>query len=223
MKMKKYSKEEAIEIVVSCAEAYSRELLNKSLLLVCQDKHNQVGFMEFFFYDRNFLHLTGLKPKRRSSKDNNGDESQNSKDFFYNCLSHTVSPEDFEFAPDGTTQLKLGILPHLVCKNLSANMIGDYSSARPKLYTEKLAGGTKGCMGFLIDGVTNRYVPNTVLNEDIRNIVGNWARVILVYRKEITEERYSEITYAAKKTEWDKITFPEQYQYLPKPQFVGQK
>ena len=95
--MKKYSKEEAIEIVVSCAEAYSRELLNKSLLLVCQDKHNQVGFMEFFFYDRNFLHLTGLKPKRRSSKDNNGDESQNSKDFFYNCLSHTVSPENFEF------------------------------------------------------------------------------------------------------------------------------
>lgn len=92
--MKKYSKEEAIEIVVSCAEAYSRELLNKSLLFVCQD---------------------------------------------------------------------------------------------------------------------------------IRNIVGNWARVILVYRKEITEERYSEITYAAKKTEWDKITFPEQYQYLPKPQFVGQK
>lgn len=219
--MRKYTKAEAIEIVVSCAETYSRELLNKSLLFVCQDKHNRVMCMEFFFYDRNFLHLTGLKMKKRTSKEKNSGESQSSKDFFYNCLSHTVSPDDFEFSPDGTTPLKLGILPHLVSKNLSANIIGDFSSPRPKLYTEKLAGGTKGCMGFLVDGVSNQYVPNTVLNEDIRNIVSDWARVIIVYRKEISEERYSEITYAAKKIDWDKIAFPEAYTYLPKPLLIG--
>lgn len=221
--MRKYTKAEAIEIVVSCAETYSRELLDQSLLFVCQDKHKRVSCIEFFFYDRNFLHLTGLKPKRRSSKENSGDESQSAKDFFYNCLSHKVSPNDFDFAPDGTTPMKLGILPYLVSKNLSAKIIGNFYSLRPKLYTEKLAGGSKGCMGFLIDDVTKNYVPNTVLNEDIRNNVSEWARVIIVYRKAISEERYTEITYAARKVDWDHVVFPEQYAYLPKPQLVCQK
>lgn len=215
--MKKYSKAEAIKIVVSCAQAYSTELLNRSLLFVCQDKHKHISFIEFFFYDRNFLHLTGLKLKKKATEEAGGGDMQSAGDFFANCLAHRISPEDFEFAPDGTTALKLGILPFLVTKNLSANIVGNFSSLRPKLYTEKLAGGNKGCMGFCIDAITSNYVPNTVLNEDIRDNVDEWARVIAVYRKENSQEKYTEITYLAKKVDWDSIIFPERYSDLPKP------
>lgn len=220
--MKNYTKAEAIEIVVSCAEKYARELLNQSLLFVCEDKHKRITCMEFFFYDRNFLHLTGLKLKRRSSGDNHGQDAQSAKDFFFNCLSHAVSPDDFEFAADGTTPLKLSILPHLVSKNLSAKIVGDFYSLRPKLYTEKLAGGNKGCMGFRVDALTNNYVPNTVLHEDIRDNVRDWARVIAVYRKAASGEKYGEITYLAKKIDWDDLVLPEQYTYLPRPQAAAQ-
>lgn len=212
--MEKYTKEEAIEIVVACAEKYSRELLGKSLLFLCQDKSKKISCIEFFFYDRNFLHLTGLKLKERVCKEDNHVETQNAKDFFFNCLSHKVSPNDFEFAADGTTPLKLKVLPYLISKNLSAKIVGNFYSLRPKLYTEKLAGGSKGCMGFRIDCVTKNYVPNTVLNEDIRDNVNDWARVIAVYRKEISEDKYNEITYLAKKIDWDSIIYPTEYEYL---------
>lgn len=216
--MKQYTKAEAIEIVVSCAEKYSAELLDRSLLFVCQNQHKKITCIEVFFYDRNFLHLTGLKLKKRARKDSNGDSAQNAKDFFENCLSHTVSPKDFDFAADGTTPLKLEILPYLISKNLSAKTVGDFYSLRPRLYTEKLAGSNKGCMGFRTDDITNNYVPNTVLNEDIKYNVRDWARVIAVYRKGCCDDKYSEITYLAKNVDWDSATFPEEYSYLPKPQ-----
>lgn len=215
--MEKYTKSQAIEIVVSCAQKYSDELLNKSLLMVCQDKHKRVSFVEFFFYDRNFLHLTGLKLKDRAGRTESIENAKNAKDFFANCLSHTLSPDDFEFAADGTTQLKLSILPSLICKNLAAKTVGDFYSLRPKLYTEKLAGGQNGCMGFRKDDSTNNYIPNTILKENIMDNVGDWARVIAVYRKSVSDDRYTEITYLAKKIDWDAITFPDQYSYLPKP------
>ena len=215
--MKKYTKGEAIKIVTSCARAYAAELLNRSLLFVCQDKHKRVSCIEFCFYDRNFLHLTGLKLRKREKETANGENLQSAGDFFANCLAHRVSPEDFDFAPDGTTALKLEVLPLLITKNLSANIVGNFSSLRPKLYTQKLAGGNKGCMGFCIDAISGSYVPNTVLNEDIRDNVDEWARVIAVYRKDITQEKYTEITYLAKKIDWTSISFPEQYSDLPKP------
>lgn len=205
-----YTKAEAIRIVTSCARVYEEELLNKSLLFVCQDKHKRISYYEFFFYDRNFLHLTGFKLVDNSAR--------SAKDFFYKCLSHKISQNDFNFSVDGTTHLKLTILPYLLKKNLSADTIGDFSSQRPKLYTEKLAGNTKGCIGFCTDDVTGNYTPNTILKEDIRDNIGKHTRVIIAYRKSINDDMYSEITYTAKKIEWDKILFSKEYSYLPKPE-----
>ena len=73
---------------------------------------------------------------------------------------------DFEFAKDGTTQLKLEVMPRLISKNLSATMICDYNSRNPKLVTDKLAGSTAACMEFVTTGPADRYVPNTVLKPE---------------------------------------------------------
>ena len=61
----------------------------------------------------------------------------NANQFFDLCVNRRLKENDFEFADDGTTQLKMQVLPKLVNKNLSAKMIGDYNNFYPKLYTEK--------------------------------------------------------------------------------------
>lgn len=216
--MGQYTKESAISIVVSCAEQYRDQLANRNLLFICQDKHKKVSAIEFSFDASNFLHLTGLKVKKRKyNSDEQIDDAISAKEFYEKCLAHRLSVKDFEFAKDGTTQLKLDVLPRLITKNLSATMIGDYNSRNPKLVTDKLAGGTVACMGFVPTGPADRYVPNTVLKVDIREYISNQVRVIAVYRKSMDDDTYSEPTYFGKKIDWDQIDFPEEYSYLPKP------
>lgn len=211
--MSRYTKEKAISIVVACAETYRDELENRTLLFICQDKHKNMTYQEVSFYGRNFLHLTGLKVRKGKP-----DDELSASNFYSKCLSHKLSPKDFEFSRDGTTFLKLDVLPALVTKNLSVRMIGDYNSAKPKLYTEKLAGNVKACMGFRADAQTGAYVPDTVLNEDIRNYISNQARVIAVLRTRKKATMFDEITYLAKGVDLSSIQFPAEYQYLAEVQ-----
>ena len=215
-----YTKEEAIRIVVHCAEKYRQELERKSLLFLCVDKHMAVSVYEFCFFGYNYQHLTGLKVKRNQKLETDEEKTETSEKeitaipFYEKCLEHKISPDDFEFAEDGTTMLKLDILPSLITKNLSASMIGDYNSNKPKLYTEKLAGGVKACMGFVSDSASGFYVPNTVLKEDIRDNVNNWLRIIAIFRKPVADKKYAEITYLAKKTDWARVCVPDRFGYL---------
>lgn len=117
-----------------------------------------------------------------------------------------------------TTEMKMRVLPSLMKKNLSAKMLGDYNMSQPKLYTDKIAGSLSACMGFVRDGGEGRFVPNTVLEGDIRTKVKTADRIIATYRKSRSEEQYSEIVFTAKKVEWEKIVLPEEYRYLALPQ-----
>lgn len=216
--MGQYTKAQAISIVVACAEQYRENLANKNLLFICQDKHKRISAIEFSFDASNFLHLTGLKVKKHKYNGNDADDAISAKDFYEKCLAYRLSVNDFEFAKDGTTQLKLEVLPRLISKNLSATMIGDYNSRNPKLVTDKLAGSTAACMGFVPTGPSHRYVPNTVLKVDIRDYISNQVRVIAVYRKPMDAEQYDEATYFAKKIDWEAVIYPEKYNYLPKPE-----
>lgn len=201
--MGSYSKEQAISIVVGCAEKYRDNLMNRSLLIAHSDKHKNLECIELTFDASNFMHLTGLKLNGITADD-----------FYDKCLSHRLSIDDFEFSNDGTTSLKLDVLPSVMTKKLSANMIGDYNSSNPKLYTEKLVGGEKACMGFVQSGARKRYVPNTLLKFDIRDISSNTRRIVAVFRKPRQQSNYEEITYRAKNFDWNAATLPGDYAYL---------
>ena len=222
--MGKYTKQEAISIVTSCAQKYHMELDGKTLLFLCQNKHKQLSTFEFSFDGNNFLHLTGLKVSRRIFTKDVAVNQQASLDvisaneFYQKCLSKKLSPNDFEFADDGTTFLKLDVLPYIVSKNLSANAVADYNSRQPKLHTEKLAGSMKACIGFVADEKSGHYVPNTVLKEDIRDISTNSVRVLAVYRKQRNDAFYAELTYKAKKVDWTSVTLPENLNYIVLPE-----
>jgi hypothetical protein len=211
--MKKYTKEEAIAVVVQCAEKYRDELDGRNLLFLCMDKHKKTSAIEFSFHGSNYLHLTGLKPGRGEVDD--VDPALHANDFYKKCLEHQLSPSDFAFAEDGTTHLKLELLPGILCKNLNASMIGDYNSSKPRLVTEKLVGGVHACMGFVLDKKRTEYVPNTVLKEDIRDLItSDSVRVIAVYRKSASDKRYEELTYRAKKVDWSAVQYPDDLAYL---------
>ena len=72
-------------------------------------------------------------------------------------------------------------------------------------------------MGFVRNGGEGRYVPNTVLEGDIRAKVVKADRILLTYRKNRSENQYTELVFSAKKVDWSTIELPEGYQYLPLP------
>lgn len=205
-------KSEALKILFRCAEQYKKNLDNRNLLLICANNSmNKIIAVETQFEPKNFLHLTGVKFQ---------EGKRLSPDTFYTwCLTKRLSLNDFELAEDGTTEQKLSVLlPIVLSASLSANMIGDYNARRPALFTEKLVGGVRACVGFVYDRSRECYVPNTVLNIDMRDNITNRLRIIVTYRKNREDEQFSEVVYKAKKIDWSKIKFPQEYEYLPKPE-----
>ncbi|MGN1193889.1 MAG: PBECR4 domain-containing protein [Acutalibacteraceae bacterium] len=211
--MAHYTKEKAIAVVTSCAKKYKENLADKSLLFLCMDKHKNVSHIEFTFDASNFLHLTGLKMVTVRN-DNGNDYKLTATQFYNKCLDGKLSTKEFDFASDGTTALKLDVLPYVMDKRMSASMVGDYNSMNPRLYTEKLVGGVKACVGFVTADNSGRYVPNTVLKVDIRDYAENMVRVIAVFRKGKSQEYYSEMIYKVKNVDWKSIELPSELAYL---------
>lgn len=115
-----YTKKDAVRIVVGCAKKYEQELADKKLLLVCSDKHHKISCVELAFYKRNYLHLTGLKLHNRYVKEETETSAEqgviSAEDFYTRCLAGRLSVEDFDFASDGTTSMKLDVLPFVITK-----------------------------------------------------------------------------------------------------------
>ena len=180
-------KEAAIKIITSCAKSYKNNLENKNLLFIFGDLQTPEYF-EASFLPRNFLHLTGIKLVEG--------RIVSSKDFYDRCLNGKLSPDDFYMAQNGTTDMKLSVLPQLMNLHLCAKMVGDYDNTL--LYTEKIVGNIFACVGFIHEN--GYYIPNTALREDIRDItISPQKRVLAIFRKDIKQKLYETICYTAKK------------------------
>lgn len=183
-------KEDAIKIITKCASDYQSCLSNKNILFVYGTLQNP-NYLEATFLARHFLHLTGLEI--------NKNRISSSTDFYKRALNNRLSPHDFSFPKNGTAELKLMILPSLMKIHRSAKMIGDYNFVKPILYTKKLVGNITACLGFVKDEDIEYYIPNTVLQEDIRDITQKpQQRILAVLRKDIIQENYEEVCYIAK-------------------------
>lgn len=203
-------------MIFNAAELYEKNLRDNNILFVYWDKHKRIQYLEVEFNASNFMHLTGVKVSKQF-KNQVLDSKEYANKFYEKCIKKRLSVNDFNFAEDGTTPLKLDVLPMLMKKNLSANAIGNIDVRTVKLYTEKIAGSIKGCIGFVKDEKVNKNIPNTVLKADIRNYTDESKRIIITYRKKKQDKQYSEIVYTAKAIEWDKVIFPKEIDYLPKP------
>ena len=192
-----FKKEEAVSIAVQCAQLYSKNINNKDFLFVCGTLDNPT-LLRTTFGPRNYLHLTGILPTKNSRL--------NPLRFFDACMTNHLSPDDIILAKDGTTEMKLRVLPYLMDIPKLARMAGDFSAYGIKLYTEKILGKVYGCMGFVISG--ERYVPNTALNYDVRDITQNRQRILAVFGKKTSEKLYRELCYLAKGVKLEDIRIP---------------
>ena len=169
-------KEQAIKIITESAKIYKENLENKNLLFFFGSEKSP-EFFEASFLPRNFLHLTGVKTVEK--------RILGSVDFYEKCLKGKLSPSDFSFAENGTTDMKLSIFPQLMKIQTCAKMVGVYDYKKSVLYTEKIAGNIYACMGFIKEN--DYYIPNTALREDIRDIsVQPQKRVLAIF-----QEKYS--------------------------------
>jgi hypothetical protein len=113
-----------------------------------------------------------------------------------------LTVEQFSFSDNGTTPLKLEVLPQLMEIYKNARMVGDYDNSRAYLYTEKIAGGVTANLGFVKDEnypESGFYVPNTTIKDDIRNMsLKPVQRVLAIWVKKAPDSKYPLLTYLAK-------------------------
>ena len=172
---------------------------NKNLLFLFGSQQ-KTDFFESVFLPRHFLHLTGVEISEG--------KFFGSSDFYNKSLKSQLSLNDFSLASNGTTEMKLSILPQLMKIYRSAKMVGDYSFTKSVLYTEKLVGNVTASLGFVRDD--KYYIPNTALKEDIRDItIKPQSRILAILRKSVEQSHYEEICYTAKGLVLQDISLPQ--------------
>lgn len=164
-------KNRLLPLLKEMANEYEEKLLGKCLLIVYRKQDNgSIGYIEARFRAFNFMHLIGADS-----------DNITAAQFFQRASHLKLSLEDFYLKDE--TELKLAALPSIINLTKKANMIGDFNGLSKTLYTEKLAGGTYACMGFVIN-TGGIYVPNTVLNKNTRDMVkAPYSRILAIYEK----------------------------------------
>ena len=210
---KKHTKKEAVSIAISAARMYQKNFVGKHLLFLTTDKHKNVSSLEVKFNASNFQHLTGLLSTNKK---------WSHLDFYNFCIDGRLKEEHIEFADLGTTNQKLSVLPFVFkSSNLSASMIGSYNNVHPLLYTEKLVGGVRWAIGFRDVSGKGDYIPDTLLEGDIRDNSSLIYRIIATYIKAAKEDNFTQCVYLAKKINYEKLIYPEDWGAKPrlKPQW----
>ncbi|MEG0020798.1 MAG: PBECR4 domain-containing protein, partial [Oscillospiraceae bacterium] len=175
-------KEAAIKIITDCAKIYDTNLANKNILFLFKSSGNKIEYFEAVFLPQHFLHLTGVQPAPKKTSTIN---------FYKKCLTGKLSPHDFSFAPNGTTDMKLQVLQSLMKIDKTAKMVGEFNFSKSMLHTEKLAGSIVACLGFAKNNKTRYYFPNTALKEDIRDLtVKPQQRIIAILKKGVKDTHY---------------------------------
>jgi hypothetical protein len=115
-------------------------------------------------------------------------------DFYERCIDGKLSEKDFTIKTDGSTIQKSHVSTELMSIHKRSTMYGESGL----LYTEKLLGNIRGCIGHKKSKNHRFHYPNTLLETDIRNKSAAHYPVLAVYQKLITEPLYNIICYKSK-------------------------
>ena len=185
--------------ILSGAKLYKANLSGTSLLIVFQEG-KVVKYIEPHFWEANFMHLVGAESNTLTAAD-----------FYGHCIDNKLTVDDFtltKYAPQ-----KLEVLPALMDLTKKAKMMGDFNGQSKDLYTEKLAGGIYGCMGFIRNG-NGIYVPNTVIGKNVKDLVNApYQQILAIYQKPFSASFYPhEPKYICKglKAKVDNLIWPEE-------------
>lgn len=179
-------KKEIVKEICECAKIYDKNLKGKNLMFIFENKLNKkLDYIETQFLANNFMHLTGINTKNAKS----------SIEFYRLCLNNKLSYKEIIEKQNGTTKLKLEVLPQMLNIGKNARMVADYNGSKVNLFTEKVIGNIRCSIGFI--NVRGYYLPNTIIKEDIRQISQKETinRVIAILEKTTNKKQYTNITY----------------------------
>lgn len=182
--------------IIESAKIYKKDLAENVIMFIYEDREEKKKnkFMETLYFPRNFKHLTGIKANITA------------RDFYLKSISQTLTIEDLDMSDKYKIEKKLKVLRMLMKIENSARMVGAYNTfSGNKLYTENLVGNIRYCLGYILYKDTGYYIPNTALDEDIRNITHTNNRILAIMKKPRKEKQYSKITYIAKDTKIKEI------------------
>lgn len=198
-KCKKLSDKEIIGEIVTSAKLYEEHLLDRNMIIISYNRMvNEYSYIECEFLDKHYQHLTGVKIRPSKGAPTYNSSIGGSANFLTACLDGKLKQTDYKVAEDGTTPLKLAVLKEVLTFKRGKNMLGAFSGAKNKLYTERLVGNVRGCLGFVKckdDPSRGIHVPNTVLNTDIRDETERADSVVCIFEKNVNDEKYSNIAY----------------------------
>lgn len=195
-------KNDAINAIVRAARLYEEKLHKKKLLIVFGSP-NKPKFIEVRFPAGGFVHLTGVELNKVRLAQTHPNKKVNLNELFYEkAIQGKISPDDFGFKSDGTTELKLSVITQAIDVIHNAKMIGDFKGHHCKLDTDKLAGSIHSSLGLVLTG--KYYVPNTILATDTRNEVLQPQKVLAILSKE-DGLAYTNIERVAKKIDIERL------------------
>lgn len=179
-------KTEVLNILYKYSLEYKEKLEFKNILFVFGEI-NKPEYFETVFMGRNFLQLTGVIPTENKFVSN--------LDFYRACIDKNLTENDFELEEDA--EIKLLALPQLVNIYDSAKMVCNINFNTTSLIVNKLRGGNiTTYIKFVRDD--KYFMPNTVVEEDILNLVDSpLQRIFAIFTKKLGENTYTEITYKA--------------------------
>ncbi len=185
------AQKEFMDIIAKCQIEFEKSLKNRKVMFIYENKDKTIGKEEMFFPTTSFYHLTGVRAYDSNNKLLNSYT-------FYKLLQVGGIDESKLEVKDRTTYYKLQVLPQLMKIDRMASMIGNFTGHSLLLQTNRIVGNVNACMGF-VKNEKNIYVPNTALKKDIRDITDDRKKIIAVFKKEINEILYKNITYLKQK------------------------
>ena len=183
--MQPMTKTQACRIVHNCAVVYRDNLVNKNVLFIAE-RDRIYDYFEALFLTSNFQHLTGIESKNVMT----------ANEFYSRAVDDRITEKDIHFAADGTTRMKLYVLPKLMRIHYIARMVGNYDGSGNYLMADKIAGTTAAAMGFVKEN--NFYYPNSALKADVKTItIKPFLKISAIFVKSVNDEKYRSMTYIA--------------------------
>ena len=205
-----HTKKEVIYTITNAAKEYKKRLDGRNFLFIYRDrKSGEIEFFETLFLPRNYQHLTGVE-----FVDAEGKVRKDAVFFYRKCLAGQLRESEIRFKSDGTTPLKLEVLPKLIEFLRFSKMTAIYNGMRPKLAIDRVAGTINYCLGFTKE--QDYYVPSSCLKEDVRRLGDNPAQILAIMSKKVNIKRkiYTEINYVAKGLPFNKLVLPQELSSL---------
>lgn len=208
MNIRKFTKEEAVNKVISNSKEYQKILADKDFIVLYKDKDtNRIESLELIFRPSNYQHLTGLL-----LLDLDGNiKKYCSMEFYHKCISGLLTKDEIQFKNNITTNMKLDCLDILMSFTKISKISGEYDKSRGILLEgDYLIGGIHGFYTISKNGEEETYYPRSVIKGDIRKYSVTNNQVLAILSSHYKNKDNYEVEYIAKGVKLENLTIPKE-------------